>query len=745
MLSRIVPARTGVAAKLGVAATAFLAPIVFLVWLLLAEQEVAIGFADQEADGVRILRVLLATQADVNRAILAGEGSPAGRLDAALHEQSEALARLNATEALAAAASALHGPDREAVRAKLRDAIALVGDHSNLILDNVLETYYLTDVVLNRLPDLMDRAASLAASGRDQRQGAASQAQRLVDVGALQGVLDGAAASLASALEDNKDGSLRAALGGEGDRLRRQGAAALASAEAGAYATADAEALIGTTVGFAERAVDELQRLLDRRGQALRSARLRALVGSAVLFVAAIGLTLLVARRTVIRPLTALTDATVRLAGGDLDSDVPAVTKRDELGQLASALVIFRTALQQNRARQEADARAFAARKRRQETLETVTRDFNTMMSGQLGLVSDQAQALRGLAQEMAQRAASTTARSREVESGAEVAARSSHTVAAATEQLAMSSREIAVQVENASQAARGVTEQSMRARELVDTLTEVMQGTVQVVEFISSIAGQTNLLALNATIEAARAGDAGKGFAVVAQEVKTLATQTAKATSDIAARIEAVRGSADSAAETIRVMTELMREVETSSATIAAAVTEQTAATDEISRSIQEAARHTASVTGGISMVREDATVTGASAMDVLGSADGMSAQATQLREEVEQFMQAMHEAGERRQLQRHDLDLPVSVSLGRGPLRNARLVNLSSAGAALQTDLPAASGQEVRIEGLLREPLPARVVSARDGMLHLCLLHSSTTGPALTALLAERFPVAA
>ena len=176
--------------------------------------------------------------------------------------------------------------------------------------------------------------------------------------------------------------------------------------------------------------------------------------------------------------------------------------------------------------------------------------------------------------------------------------------VATASEQLLDSIEEISRQVVQSTNVVRTAVERAVETNTGMGRLSSAAQKVGDVVSLISRIAAQTNLLALNATIEAARAGEAGRGFAVVAQEVKTLATQTAKATQDITGQIAEMQQATDLSVEAIDKIQRKISEVEHISTIIAAAVHEQGAATQEIARNVRSAAAGTANMSSHIENV---------------------------------------------------------------------------------------------------------------------------------------------
>jgi methyl-accepting chemotaxis protein len=374
-----------------------------------------------------------------------------------------------------------------------------------------------------------------------------------------------------------------------------------------------------------------------------------ALIGAAetlmlVIGVAGLAVGLVMAWLTgngVSRPVISMTAAMRDLAGGNKAVEIPARGRADEIGEMAQAVQVFKDNMikveQQAIEQEEADCRA---KEQRRQAMLDMADSFEASVQGVVEAVASGSTEMRTTAQSMAATAEETGRQATAAAAGVERASSNVQTVASASEELASSIAEVARQVADSADVAKGAVSQAERTNGEVGSLVEAARKIGKVVKLISDIAERTNLLALNATIEAARAGNAGKGFAVVAGEVKSLANQTAKATEEISAQIGAIQDATGNAVAAIKGIAETIAKVDEIAATIASAVEEQGAATQEIARNAQECAQGVAEVSGNVGGVDQAATETGTASGQVLTSAEAMSEQASNLRDEVEKFL---------------------------------------------------------------------------------------------------------
>jgi len=385
-------------------------------------------------------------------------------------------------------------------------------------------------------------------------------------------------------------------------------------------------------------------RLRDEAG-VLRTIELFLTTGGVVLFLIAAGVIFYLVR-DVAHPLVSLTAQTVRLAEGDLEAAVPATGRRDEVGRLAQAIAQFKEAVRKGRELEAEQRKAAEAQAARAAKVDQLVREFDASFRSEIEQLNRAAQELNAVAGAMRQTAERTSGQVAAAVEGAERSSANVQTVAAAAEELAASIQEVTRSITTSAEVASRARTEAERTDEAVRGLAEAVQKIDSIVALISDIAGQTNLLALNATIEAARAGDAGKGFAVVASEVKQLATQTARATEDIAKQIAAVRTVTETVVQAIRGIGATINEVSSIATSVASAAEEQAAATQEITRNIAEAARRTAEVSETIGMVRSGASETGAAAQQVSASANQLGERTDHLHREVTGFLNAVRAA---------------------------------------------------------------------------------------------------
>jgi methyl-accepting chemotaxis protein len=342
------------------------------------------------------------------------------------------------------------------------------------------------------------------------------------------------------------------------------------------------------------------------------------------------------------RPMTAMCSAMRKLAAGNFEVVLPGLGRRDELGEMASAVEEFKVQAiaraERDAATQEAQNKA-ASEARRAELIRFAD-EFETAVGAIVANVSSSAVQLEAAAGTLTRTAETTQSLSSQVAGASEEASTNMQSVASATEELSASVDEIGRRVKESSEIAVAAVRQAEQTDGRIGKLSRAAQEIGDVVKLITAIAEQTNLLALNATIEAARAGDAGRGFAVVASEVKSLASQTAKATDEISNHISGMQGATQESVAAIKEIGGTIGRISDIASTIASAVEQQSSATQEIARSVQNVAQGTQEAAANVMHVNRGATETGSASEEVLSSARTLSSESTRLREELDRFM---------------------------------------------------------------------------------------------------------
>ena len=345
--------------------------------------------------------------------------------------------------------------------------------------------------------------------------------------------------------------------------------------------------------------------------------------------------------RAISIPVVRMTDVMKTLAKGNLSAVVPDAHRKDEIGQMAETVQVFKDkAIEAEALKEEQKALEIRAAAERKTAMNNIAESFERQVMGVINSVSSCATELQGSAESLSAISDRTNRQVISVSGATEEASMNVQTVAAATEELVSSVAEINRQICATSAKTREASAEAVRANQVVSELQTTAQEIGAVVTLIDDIAAQTNLLALNATIEAARAGDAGKGFAVVANEVKRLAEQTGKATEEIRGKISNIQDMANTSAQAVDSIAQMVRQASEGANIIASAAEEQGAATAEIAKSINEASNGTREVAENISGVAEASSEAGRMASEVLSASSELSRQSEKLRQEVQSFI---------------------------------------------------------------------------------------------------------
>jgi methyl-accepting chemotaxis protein len=382
----------------------------------------------------------------------------------------------------------------------------------------------------------------------------------------------------------------------------------------------------------------ERSKQIARQGEANRqlSFLLTCLGGLALLVV---GIGVLIISRSVARPLAVITTTIKRVAEGAENVEVPHTDRADEIGALARAIRVFQQAMDGNRNLNSQALLDSRAREERAKHIETSVESFRGAIGSVLRAVTDNASAMRDTAQSITKVASDASGRAVAASGATAQASSNVNAVASAAEELSASVEEIGRQVRQSSgmvEQAGLRTEKSITEIESLAAATQRIDG---VLALIQTIAEQTNLLALNATIEAARAGEAGRGFAVVAHEVKALAEQTAKATSEIGQNVGMIQTSTRNAVDAVREIGNAVRDINEVTSNIAGAIGQQDAATREISENAQLAAQGNETLVANIGSLSEAIGETNKTAASVLAASSALTSTAETLSREFDKF----------------------------------------------------------------------------------------------------------
>ena len=464
--------------------------------------------------------------------------------------------------------------------------------------------------------------------------GAPSGAQ---DVAHALDTIDANRAELGAAATEPETHERLGVLAGLIERYRTE----LANARSVLLEATDRDTAIRAVAGQVRRAIqDEVGAVAAARAQDGRLAGMLIAGGTAAALLAGLIVALLLGRSLTV-PIRCTTDAARRLAEDDLEVEVPGIERRDEIGELAAAVQVFKDNALRMRAMEEekADAEARAQEEKRRAIAE-LAGNFEQSIGSVVAGLGAFVEKVKGRAVGMTDASDEAHRQAATIRGASESSSANVQAVSAAAEQLAASVSEIGGQVSQAAEMARQANEEARNGDARIKSLARTSTRIGEVLTLIQDIAEQTNLLALNATIEAARAGDAGRGFAVVANEVKSLAGQTAQATDEIRAQIGEIQKASQDAVDAIQSIGKSVTNLDAMSAAVAAAVEEQSSTTHEIARNTQEVAAGTARVAGGVAEMSSASERTGESARQVLAMCDDLAGATSGLERQVGDFI---------------------------------------------------------------------------------------------------------
>ena len=650
--------RLSILQRMAIVGGVMLVPIGLLANLFWSSSSSDIKFTEAEADGVTYLEALWPVMAGE----VLGEQADVEALNVARARFDEAFGSSELSSQVMLMRNADHVP------AKLETMLALVariGDQSNLVLDPDLDSYYVMDAVVQKMPNLLPLVVELrddaAAFASAEQSDADTQLRLLLAKTRFLTLVSGVNAAWDASFEASSDGSVAQELAAHREAFNAavtelNGAidAVLASRRT-ATNMAELEAADIAVVVAADRAwrasAQTLTRLLETRADNARAALYWNLgVSIAALAFAAL-LAWLVSRGLSTR-FNSLVAVMNRLRDGDLSVETPYLSDTNESGKIAAAVADFKRTLVANRdleaataaakeraAEEERIARERAAQERAEQLART-SDTFESSVSGAIQNLLREVGVLQGSAGTLHDAVTGAKSGAEQVEGAAQSSAEDVAAMAAASEQLSMSIRDITRRAQDSAGTARSSKAQARAAAETFKQLSDAATRIGAITTIISDIASRTNLLALNATIEAVRAGEAGRGFAIVASEVKGLASQSHSATEEIDAMIQAINQQASQALNVIGEIAHSVDDLTINSDDIARAMEEQAMAIQEISTRASELANKTALAASAASNLRGAADQTATVAGQSRSAAGSLEQQAKGLQDAAADFL---------------------------------------------------------------------------------------------------------
>lgn len=384
----------------------------------------------------------------------------------------------------------------------------------------------------------------------------------------------------------------------------------------------------------------------SKEGDAIYTQEKRTAIIAIIVFIFLAGGCTFMLSRAVAAPIAGITKYMGILSGGDLGQDVPFKDRKDEIGDMAESIQIFKDGLvEAGRLRFKAEEER-REKEKRQERMNEATARFEKSMASIVSIVSSASTELQASAQTLAAAADETSVQSNAVSAASTETSSNIQTVASSTEELSASIGEITQQVSKSTVIVNDAVTKSQAALQSINKLLESAQRISEVTAVITGISSQTNLLALNATIEAARAGEAGKGFAVVANEVKALAVDSTQSAGQISEQIAQIQQDTNVAAKAVEDISSIIEQVSQISDNIALSIEQQATATAEITRNVNEASTASIEVDQNIAGVSQATSSTGAAAAQLSSAAAELSKQSVLLKTEFDTYIDAINAA---------------------------------------------------------------------------------------------------